>query len=106
VKPALHILDLELSQITLVTRDQVERAKPDPDLFLKAADQLGVDISTAIVIGDSVWDLLGARRAKALGVGLLCGGYGQSELESAGAYRIYSDPGALLDHLDELGIRV
>ncbi len=89
----------------VVTRDQVAHAKPDPDLFLAAADRLGVDIARAIVVGDSVWDLLAARRAGALGVGLLSGGYGQEELERAGAYRVYEEPADLLRHLDEVGVR-
>jgi len=89
----------------VVTREQVEHAKPDPDLFMAAAERLGVPIHDAIVVGDSIWDLLAARRARALGVGLLSGGYGQEELERAGAYRVYQDPAELLRHLDELGIR-
>jgi phosphoglycolate phosphatase-like HAD superfamily hydrolase len=52
-----------------------------------------------------VWDLLAARRARALSVGLLSGGYGEEELQRAGAYRVYQDPADLLDHLDELGVR-
>jgi phosphoglycolate phosphatase-like HAD superfamily hydrolase len=83
----------------------VAYAKPDPDLFLAAAERLGVDIAESVVVGDSVWDLLAARRARALGVGLLSGGYGQDELERAGAYRVYEDPADLLRHLDEVGIR-
>jgi HAD superfamily hydrolase (TIGR01509 family) len=59
-----------------VTRDQVKYAKPDPDLFLAAAERLGSPIETAVVIGDSIWDMLAARRCGALGVGLLSGGYG------------------------------
>jgi HAD superfamily hydrolase (TIGR01549 family) len=89
----------------VITRDQVKRAKPDPDLFLAAAERLGVDIRTSVVVGDSIWDLLAARRANALGVGLLSGGYGQDELEQAGAYRVYQDPLDLLRHLDEVGVR-
>ena len=91
--------------VSIITRDQVERAKPDPDLFLAAAKSLNVDVETAIVVGDSVWDLLAARRARALGVGLLSGGYGPEELERAGAYRVYQDPLDLLHHLDEVGVR-
>ena len=87
--------------VSVVTRDQVEHAKPDPDLFLAAAERLHVAIDTSIVVGDSVWDLLAARRARALGVGLLSGGYGQDELEGAGAYRVYQDPADLLRHLDQ-----
>ena len=83
----------------------MERAKPDPDLFLAAAERLKVPIASSIVVGDSVWDLLAARRAQALGVGLLSGGYGQEELERAGAYRVYQDPADLLEHLDEVGVR-
>ncbi|HEX7794869.1 MAG TPA: HAD-IA family hydrolase, partial [Vicinamibacterales bacterium] len=89
----------------IVTRDQVAHAKPDPDLFLAAADRLGVDVTETVVVGDSVWDLLAARRARALGVGLLSGGYGFDELERAGAYRVYQDPADLLLHLDEIGVR-
>lgn len=89
----------------VVTRDQVAHAKPDPDLFLAAAERLGVDISRAVVVGDSVWDLLAARRAGALGIGLMSGGYGQDELERAGAYRVYEEPADLLRHLDEVGVR-
>jgi phosphoglycolate phosphatase-like HAD superfamily hydrolase len=90
----------------VITRDEVERAKPDPDLFLAAAERLNVDIETSVVVGDSVWDLLAAQRAKALGIGLLSGGYGQDELERAGAFRVYQDPRDLLNHLDEVGVRV
>ena len=89
----------------LVTRDQVRHAKPDPDLFLTAAELIGVDIRDSIVVGDSVWDLLAARRARALGVGLLSGGYGREELIYSGAYRVYEDPKDLLAHVDEVGVR-
>jgi HAD superfamily hydrolase (TIGR01549 family) len=92
-------------EIPVITRDQVAHAKPDPDLFLAAAERLHVDITTSVVVGDSVWDLLAARRARALGVGLLSGGYGLDELQTAGAYRVYEDPADLLRHLDEVGVR-
>lgn len=92
-------------ELQVITRDEVRYAKPDPDLFLAAADRLGVPIERCVVVGDSIWDLLAAQRARALGVGLLSGGYGQEELERAGAYRVYEDPRDLLDHLDEVGVR-
>jgi HAD superfamily hydrolase (TIGR01509 family) len=104
-EPALALLG-DLAHIPIVTRDEVERAKPDPDLFLAAARKLDVAVGDAWVIGDSVWDMLAARRAHALGVGVLSGGYGLDELDQAGAYRVYQDPADLLEHLDELGIRV
>ena len=89
----------------MVTRDMVGHAKPDPDLFLAAAALLGVDPRHAFVVGDSVWDLLAARRAGALGIGVLSGGYGREELERVGAYRVYADPADLLARADEVGIR-
>src|SRR5678815_4519305 len=84
--PVLSKLQLDLDRVPVVTRDQVRHAKPDPDLFLAAADRIGVDAQDATVVGDAVWDMLAARRARALGIGLLSGGYGQEELERAGAY--------------------
>jgi HAD superfamily hydrolase (TIGR01509 family) len=102
--PALEVLEVPAG-VPVVTRDQVAHAKPDPDLFLAAAERLGAAISDALVVGDSVWDLLAAWRARALGIGLLSGGYGRDELERAGAYRVYDDPADLLDHLDEVGVR-
>jgi HAD superfamily hydrolase (TIGR01509 family) len=104
-RPMLELLGVPAG-VPVITRDQVEHAKPDPDLFLAAAARLNVPIDACVVVGDSVWDLLAARRARALGVGLLSGGYGQDELERAGAYRVYQDPADLLRHLDEVGVRV
>jgi len=102
--PTIDMLEVP-DGVPIVTRDLVKHAKPDPDLFLKAAERLSVDIEDSVVVGDSVWDLLAARRARALSVGLLSGGYGDEELQRAGAYRVYQDPADLLAHLDELGVR-
>lgn len=103
-EPTLRMLEIP-EGVPVITRDQVERAKPDPDLFLAAAEALGAAIESSVVVGDSIWDLLAARRARALGVGLLSGGYGREELEKAGAYRVYDDPEDLARHLDEIGVR-
>ena len=103
-RPAIDLLGVG-PEVPIVTRDQVRHAKPDPDLFLAAAAKLGVPIENSAVVGDSVWDLLAARRARALGVGLLSGGYGEDELNRAGAYRVYQDPADMLEHLDEMGVR-
>ena len=102
--PSLDILGVSPNAV-LVTREDVAHAKPDPDLFLRAADRVGADITHSVVIGDSVWDLLAAQRAHALGVGVLSGGYGREELQQAGAYRVYEDPRDLGFHLDEIGVR-
>ncbi len=103
--PNLATLGVDPAKVPVVTRDQVKYAKPDPDLFLAAAARLGVPIEHSVVVGDSIWDMLAARRCRALGVGLLSGGYGQEELERAGAARVYEDPADLLKHLDEVGGR-
>ncbi len=102
---ALKLLKLH-NDVPIVRRDDVRFAKPDPDLFLAAGQRLNVPMSRCVIVGDSVWDLLAARRAFGLGIGLLSGGYGREELERAGAYRVYQDPAELLRHLDEVGVRL
>ncbi|HET8899649.1 MAG TPA: HAD family hydrolase [Rhodanobacteraceae bacterium] len=101
----LSVLGVDPARAVVVTRDEVKYAKPDPDLFLAAADKLGVPIESAIVVGDSIWDMLAAARCHGLGVGLLSGGYGPDELRHAGAIRVYDDPADLLAHIDEVGGR-
>jgi HAD superfamily hydrolase (TIGR01509 family) len=101
----LQALGVDPEVNAVVTRDEVRHAKPDPDLFIAAAAKLGTDTDGAIVVGDSVWDMLAAVRCRGLGVGLLSGGYGDQELRQAGAIRVYDDPADLLDHLDEVGGR-
>lgn len=103
-RPALRLLGLP-DDAPMVTRDMVEHAKPDPDLFLAAAALLDIEPRHAMVVGDSVWDLLAARRAGTLGIGVLSGGYGREELERAGAYQVYADPADLLGRLHEVGVR-
>ena len=76
--PVLELLKVP-DHVPVITRDQVRRAKPDPDLFRAAAERLGV--------------------------GLLSGGYGAEELARVGAYRVYEDPADLLRRLDEVGVR-
>jgi len=101
----LEALGVDPSRVPVVTRDQVRHAKPNPDLFLTAAARLNVDIRTSLVLGDSIWDMLAAQRARALGVGLLSGGYGEDELVRSGAFRVYEDPADLLRHVDEVVAR-
>jgi HAD superfamily hydrolase (TIGR01509 family) len=98
----LEKLGLDSSETVVLTGDDVVHGKPEPDLFLAAAERLGAPIERAYIVGDSIWDLLGARRCHALGLGLTSGGVGEEELRGAGAIRVYKDPADLLDHLDEL----
>jgi HAD superfamily hydrolase (TIGR01509 family) len=101
----LRSLEVDMASATVITRDMVRHAKPDPDLFVEAARKLGTTTRGSYVIGDSIWDMIAAARCGALGIGLLSGGYGRDELERAGALRVYDDPADLLDHLDELAPR-
>jgi HAD superfamily hydrolase (TIGR01549 family) len=105
VQPSLDLLGVSHGT-TVVTGDEVQSAKPSPDLFLSSAERLGVDIKNCMVVGDSTWDILAAQRARALGIGLLSGGFGEEELLRAGAYQVYRDPADLLSRLDEIGIQL
>jgi HAD superfamily hydrolase (TIGR01509 family) len=92
------------AETVVIERGSVQRAKPEPDLFLACAEQLGVPPDECYVVGDAVWDLLAARRARMLSIGLLSGGYGEDELIRAGAFRVYTDTNELGESLDELGV--
>jgi HAD superfamily hydrolase (TIGR01509 family) len=102
---SLLLRRLRLPQgMSVVTGDDVAKAKPSPDIFVAAAQKVHVDISDCIVVGDSVWDVLAAGRKRALPVSLLSGGYGADELERAGAFRVYADPMEMMLHLEQLGL--
>src|SRR5215813_9090869 len=103
IDASLDVLELTANTI-IVERGDVLRAKPAPDLFLNCQQRLGVPADECYVVGDAVWDLLAARRARMLSVGLLSGGYGEDELTRAGAFRVYRDPVELNASLDELGV--
>jgi HAD superfamily hydrolase (TIGR01549 family) len=92
------------ADVPVVGRGDVRRAKPEPDLFLACAERLGADPADCYVVGDAVWDVLAARRARMLGVGVLTGGYGEDELTRAGAFRVYRDAADLSTAIDELGV--
>jgi HAD superfamily hydrolase (TIGR01549 family) len=92
------------SSTVVIERGDVLRAKPEPDLFLACAERLGAPAEDCYVVGDAVWDLLAARRARMLSIGLLSGGYGEDELTRAGAFRVYRDARELRESLDELGL--
>lgn len=92
------------AKTAVVTGDDVAKAKPSPDVFVAAAERLGVPLDHCIVVGDSIWDMLAAGRRRALPVGLLSGGYSQSELEQAGAFCVYADPADMLEHIEDVGL--
>src|SRR2546428_8266517 len=83
-RPLLKLLNLPPG-VPVITRDDVAHAKPNPDLWIAAAARLGVPAESAIAVGDSVWDMLEAGRARGPGVWLLSAGYWPDEVERAGA---------------------
>jgi len=103
INASLDVLGIH-PETVVVERGDVARAKPEPDLFLACQQRMGIGIGDCYVIGDAVWDLLAARRAGMLSIGLLTGGYGEDELSRAGAFRVYRDPAELHRSLDELGV--
>jgi HAD superfamily hydrolase (TIGR01509 family) len=103
INPSLEILGVPADTV-VIERNEVLRAKPEPDLFLACQERLGVSVHDCFVVGDAVWDLLAARRAGMLSVGVLTGGYGEEELIRAGAFRVYRDTRELDESLDELGV--
>ncbi len=103
INASLDVVGIGEETIVIERRD-VARAKPEPDLFLACQQRLGAEAGDCYVIGDAVWDILAARRAGMLSIGLLSGGYGEDELSKAGAFRVYRDPAELHRSLDELGV--
>src|SRR5262252_360505 len=103
INPSLKALGVPQNAV-VVERGEVARAKPEPDLFLECQERLGVEVKDCYVIGDAVWDLMAARRAGMLSIGLLSGGYGEDELIRAGAFRVFRDASDLRNYLDELGV--
>ena len=100
---SLEALDVPEDMVVVERGDVLAgqaRARPVP----ACQERLGVAIGDCYVVGDAVWDLLAARRAGMLSVGLLTGGYGEDELRAAGAFRVYRDAAELHESLDELGI--
>jgi HAD superfamily hydrolase (TIGR01509 family) len=88
----------------VLTADDVEAAKPAPDLFQLAAQKLEREPGDCFVVGDSIWDILAARRMKAAAVALRTGGFDGHELQEAGAYRVYADPRELSKSLEQMGL--
>jgi HAD superfamily hydrolase (TIGR01509 family) len=100
-----HIDKLDLPETpAYVCSADVDAAKPNPEMFLAAAEKIDASVLDCIAVGDATWDMLAARRARMLGVGLLCGGYSTDELQRAHAFRVYLDPADLHASLDEIGV--
>jgi HAD superfamily hydrolase (TIGR01509 family) len=79
------------------TADDIEEAKPDPEVFLKAMEAGAIDPRRAIAVGDSVWDIKSARAAGIACIAVESGGYSEHELSEEGALHVYRDVQELFD---------
>jgi HAD superfamily hydrolase (TIGR01509 family) len=81
--------------------DDVSRSKPYPDIFQAVSRKLReVAPEHCVVIGDSPYDAMAARKAGMHAVGFLCGGFGRKKLKAAGAEYLYRDASDLLLNFD------
>ncbi len=94
-----YLQKLGAEDLKHTTSSDVEATKPEPDL-IKAALQLADGDGPALLIGDSTWDVEAAKRAGVPTVGLLTGGFSESELTEAGAVAVYSRLEDLMEDLD------
>lgn len=102
---AASLAALQLGDDTIVVKHgDVEASKPNPDMFQVCRKRLDVPAADCFIVGDAVWDLLAAKRAGMLAVGLTSGGIGADQLRAAGAYRVYDGPQAMLDNLADFGL--
>ena len=85
----------------VVNSSEVEASKPAPDIFRLAIERAGSGPSSAVVVGDTVWDAAAAGACGIPCIGVRSGGVSAEELRDAGAVAVYDDPADLVAHLDE-----
>jgi HAD superfamily hydrolase (TIGR01509 family) len=94
-----RVLD-ELSIVdSIVTRDDIEATKPAPDLIAVALQRSGVSPESALMIGDTRWDVEAAARCGVRTIALRSGGRSDAELRRAGAIAVYENVGELLENI-------
>ena len=91
-----RVLDSDDALYATTSSDDVETAKPDPDIVNIALDRAGVTASEALFVGDAIWDMKAAGRAGVRSIGVRTGGFGADELTEAGAIVVFDDAAAVL----------
>jgi HAD superfamily hydrolase (TIGR01509 family) len=94
--------DAVVSAVT--SSEDVDTAKPKPDIIEVALDRAGVDADRAVFVGDTVWDVEACERAGVPTIAVLSGGVSRGELETAGAQAVFDNPGDLCEHIDGTAI--
>jgi HAD superfamily hydrolase (TIGR01509 family) len=103
-EPMVQAIDADDAITEIVDGDDVERAKPEPDVFAAALERLDADPRRTVVIGDTPWDIEAAKRIDVPTVAVLTGGWRREDLERAGAIAVYEDPAELLASLDDIDL--
>jgi HAD superfamily hydrolase (TIGR01509 family) len=99
VEHYLDLLDARGLADDWTSSADVEATKPEPDLVKAALEKAGTD--EAVMVGDTVWDVEAAKRAGIPTIGVLTGGFAESELLEAGAACVFESIGELHQRLDE-----
>ncbi|WP_378148117.1 HAD family hydrolase [Cnuibacter sp. UC19_7] len=92
----LRVLDCDDVIHATTNGDDVETAKPEPDILGVALERAGVTADEALMVGDARWDAVAAGRAGIRMVGVRSGGISEGELRDAGALEVHDDVAALL----------
>ncbi len=90
----------ELADV-VVTDDDVEDGKPGPEPVEAAVAKLDLFPAQCILIGDTPYDVISARRANALCLGVLTGVHPRDKLLASGARAVYRDIGEIADNLKD-----
>lgn len=85
----------------VTSAEDVDDAKPAPDIIATALAKASARADEAVMVGDAVWDMAAARRAGVTAIGVLSGGSSADLLRAAGAAAVYDDVADLLAKLDE-----
>ena len=98
------VLDCDHLVSAMTSSEDVDTAKPQPDIINVALERAGVEAAHAVFVGDAVWDVEACKRAGVVAVGVLSGGVSKCELEEAGAHQVFEDAIDLCQHLDDTPI--
>jgi phosphoglycolate phosphatase-like HAD superfamily hydrolase len=93
----LKVLGLSKDEVATTSSGDVETAKPEPGIIQAALEKAGVAPDRAVMVGDTVWDVVAAKRAGVATIGVRSGGISEEELTGAGAIEVHDDTRALLE---------
>lgn len=101
LKVLRRVLERDDIVSAITSSEDVDTAKPEPDIVEVALEKAGVEPDRAVFVGDTVWDIRAANRA---GVSCIClesGGIDRRLLFAEGAVAVFENPLDLVDHLDD-----